>query len=413
MISRLQIIVTGLIAQHRLLGGVAWDYLNFILGLHQLGHDVYYVEDSGQWPYNSDGGPSGTEWVATDCGPTVEHLDRVMTHFGLADRWAYRFPPTESWFGLADAKRAALLESADLLMNVSGTLEWPEHYRRVKRLAYIDTDPVFTQLLLQRGPSSLKRRVDLHDVHFTVGECLPESMAATGHRWIPTKHPIALSEWSPSATRRDTFTTVMSWTSYEPLLHNGDTYGQKDVELMQFLALPSRMPATRFEVALASLHHIRWQSEYTGLPAGVSEFIRDRAEWTPRELLSGAGWQVVDSAEACPDFAGYRRYIESSRAEWSVAKNGYVRARSGWFSGRSACYLAAGRPVVVQDTGFASALPVGEGVLRFSTFDEAVAAVQDVEDRYDRHAEAARAIAEQHFDSATVLNRLISISMES
>ncbi len=134
MTSRLRIIVTGLIAQHPLLAGVTWDYLQYVLGLARLGHDVYYFEDSGQWPYTPDGGASGNEWIARDCAPNVDHLARVMARFGLADRWAYRFPTRPRWFGLSHRERRAVIESADLLINVSGTLRRPADYRRVKRL---------------------------------------------------------------------------------------------------------------------------------------------------------------------------------------------------------------------------------------------------------------------------------------
>src|SRR5262245_34507537 len=143
MDSSLRIIVTGLIAQHPTLGGVAWDYLQYAAGLARLGHDVYYFEDSGEWPYNLDGGPTGNDWVARDCTSNVEHLANIMSRFGLAERWAYRFPINSQWFGLPDGKRTAVLDSADLLINVSGTLEHPHQYREVARLAYIDSDPVF------------------------------------------------------------------------------------------------------------------------------------------------------------------------------------------------------------------------------------------------------------------------------
>ena len=129
--ERLRVIVTGLIAQHPSLGGVAWDYVQYAAGLRRLGHDVYYVEDSGEWPYTLDGGPSGNESVARDCSSNVAHLASVMERFGLADRWAYRFPIEPRWFGLSDTKRREILTSADLLINVSGSLEHPTDYRCV------------------------------------------------------------------------------------------------------------------------------------------------------------------------------------------------------------------------------------------------------------------------------------------
>jgi hypothetical protein len=226
----------------------------------------------------------------------------------------------------------------------------------------------------------------MHDVHFSFGERLSGVVPNTGHCWRPTRQPIVLSEWQPSGPRRDVFTTVMNWTSYKPVAYEGQIYGQKDVEFRRFLELPARVAQTVFEVA-------------------VNE---GKTRRTPRALLEHKGWRVVDPQIVCPDLDSYRRYVESSKAEWSVAKHGYVVGQPGWFSCRSACYLAAGRPAVVQNTGFETVLPVGEGLLSFSTVDEAVAAIQQVEGNYARHAKAARAIAEAYFDSNLVLARLIT-----
>ena len=185
--SSLRIIVTGLIAHHRWLGGVTWDYLNVLLGFVRLGHDVYYLEDSGQWPYTFEGSVGSDEsWVAYDCTGHVKYLAEVMAQFGLEDRWAYRFPITPKWFGMSEAKRKAVFESADLLLDVSGTLEHPEHYRQVRRLVYMDTDPVFTQIALAQGQTE---RVDQYDIHFSVGECIGQTGPETGHDVAPDETP--------------------------------------------------------------------------------------------------------------------------------------------------------------------------------------------------------------------------------
>jgi hypothetical protein len=396
--SALRIVVTGLIAQHPRLGGVAWDYVQYVVGLSRLGHDVYYVEDSGEWPYlserNGDGG-----WTAYDCSANVEHLDAVMRRFGLEDRWAYRYPVRPRWFGLSHRKRREVLASADLLLNVSGTLRRPQDYRRIPRLAYVDSDPVFTQvrLSLPRGQLKFQRRLAAHDVHFSFGEALSAQVPATGYGWRPTRQPVVLSEWRAGRPYRDAFTTVLSWTSYRPLRYRGRSFAQKDVELRRFLRLPRRTGSARLELALGATPHVEWE---TGAEPG------SRAA-TPAELLAREGWSVVDAERACGDLDGYREYVESSKAEWSVAKNGYVVGRPGWFSCRSACYLAAGRPVVVQDTGFGEVLPTGEGIVPFASEDEAVAAIEDVESRYEVHARAARDIAGEYFDARRVLSRLV------
>jgi hypothetical protein len=413
MDSSLRIIVTGLIAQHPFLGGISWHYLQYLLGLKRRGHDVYYFEDSGQWPYNFDGGVTGNDWISYDCSENVAHLNTLMRRFGLENRWSYRFPIDDKWFGLSDSERTDILNGADILLNVSGSLEFPDNYRQVGRLVYIDTDPVFTQVKLARGEEDFRRRVDAHDVHFSYGECLANSVPRTGHNWQPTRQPIVLSEWTPANPPRNFFTTVMSWTSYKPLAYAQKTYGQKDVEFYRFLDLPMKVRPIAIEVALTNIEHINWRTELKNMPRAVVELMQQQKKWSSRELLVHAGWNVVDAKTSCGDLDSYRNYIQCSKAEWSVAKNGYVQARSGWFSERSACYLASGRPVVVQDTGFSKVIPVGNGIFAFDTVEEAAAAIETVEANYAREAKAARAIAEEYFDSEKVLTRLVEEALIS
>lgn len=411
MNSRLRIIVTGLIAQHPTLGGVAWDYLQYMLGLHRLGHDVYYFEDSGEWPYNLDGGSTGNDWVARDPSQNVGHLAAMMSRFGMEGRWAYHFPIDDRWFGLTDQKRQEVLRSADLLINVSGTLMDLGIYQQIPRRAYLDSDPVFTQLKLALGNAEFSERVNAHNVHFTFAETLsPKHVPDTGHAWRPTRSPIVLDEWSAPQPRRDVLTTVMSWTSYKPLQFEGRVYGQKDIEFRKFLRLPELAGATaRFEIAMPSLHHVDWESEQSAA-SGVAKTI---TPVSPASRLTQHGWAVVNPAERCATLDTYRSYIQSSLAEWSVAKNGYVQGRSGWFSCRSSCYLAAGRPVVVQDTGFSKVIPTGEGILTFTTPDEAIEAVREVTGNLSRHGQAARECAAEYFDARVVLPRLVEEAMNA
>jgi hypothetical protein len=413
MNSPLRIIVTGLIAQHPTLGGVTWDYLQYVLGLSKLGHDVFYFEDSGEWPYNLDGGPDGSDWVARDPMDTVRPLAKIFERYGLGERWAYRFPVEPQWFGISDLKRKEVLETADLLINVSGTIEHPEQYRDVRRMVYIDSDPGFTQAKIALGQDEFCRRVNAHDVHFTFGEAPTSRVPVTGHRWRPTRQPVVLSEWCTAGAHREAFTTVMSWTSYKPLVFDGRMYGQKDVEFRKFLELPERVGPGRLEVAMGRLHHVTWESQEMNLPPHAAELVHTNPDWTPADLLEHLGWRTVDPLQVCGDLDSYRYYIRSSKAEWSVAKNGYVGDRTGWFSCRSACYLAAGRPVVVQDTGFTEVIPAGEGILAFTTMDEAVDAMRAVDSDYTRHAKAALSLAAEYFDSGKVLNRLIDGAMNA
>jgi len=383
-ISQLRIIVLGYLIRGPL-GGYASYHLQYLMGLARLGHDVYYLEDTGQWPYNPVAGE-----VASISDFNVAYLADIMSRFGLANKWAYRFPWESQWFGIPDKERTAVIESADLLINVSCALQRPTEYRQVKRLAYVDTDPVFTQIKLAHGQMDFRKLIDAHDVHFSYGEPLSEVGPVTGHQWRPMRKPIVLEEWRPSTQCREAFTTVMNWTSYKNGEYQGQSYGQKDVEFMRFVELPSKVAPTIPEMAAGS----------------------GKTRQMPRDLLTRKGWHVVNPLKVCPDLDSYREYIECSKAEWTVAKNGYVVGQAGWFSGRSAYYLAAGRPVVVQDTGFSPVIPVGEGVLSFRTMEEAAAAIREVEGHYARHAKGAREIAEAYFDSHKVLNRLIEESLK-
>jgi hypothetical protein len=382
--SGLRIVVTGQMAQYPL-GGVTWFYLHYVLGLARLGHEVWYFEDSGQWPYNPN-----ADGLVEGCDYNVRYLDEVLTRYGLAGRWAYRFPWESQWFGLEEDGRREVIETADLLINVSGTLERPWEYRPVRRLAYVDTDPVFTQIKLARGQADFRKLVDAHDVHFTYGERESDAVPDTGHRWLKTRAPVVLSEWRPGAERREVFTTVMNWTSHNSVEFGGQQFGQKDDEFRAFLDLPGLVEPLVLELALGS----------------------GKNQPPPRKLLTHKGWHLVHPNDVCPDLDSFRTYTATSKGEWGVAKNGYVRGQSGWFSERSARYLAAGRPVVVQETGFSDVLPVGEGILPFTTIEEAARAIREVERDYDRHADAARAIAEQHFDSDAILTRLVAEAME-
>lgn len=375
----MRIVVTGLIAQYPL-GGMAWHYLQYAVGLARLGHDVYYMEDSGQYPYNPD-----EQGLSKSCDYNVQYLHRLLDKYGLGERWAYCFPWGKVWHGLPDGKRLQILESADILLNVSGSLARPQDYRPINKLVYIDTDPVFTQVKLARGQNDFDKLISEHDLQFSFGESFSSEVPKTNFRWLPTRQPIVLSEWCPSDESRDSYSTVMNWTSYNDVKFDGKTYGQKDVEFQKFIDIPSRIAPVKIELALNA----------------------GKTRRTPRTKLERSGWRLVDADHVCRDASAYREYIQSSRGEWTVAKHGYVIGNSGWFSERSACYLAAGKPVVTQETGFSRVLQTGEGLLSFSTVDEAAAAIETIEADYTRHTKAARALAERYFDSGRVLNELL------
>jgi len=402
----MRIIVTGLIAQHYTLAGVGWDYIQYCIGLKQLGYDVYYFEDSGEWPYNLDGGKNGDDWVEKDCLKNITYLKNLFDRYGLNDRWAYFFPLTSEWFGMSDLKRKEVLQTTDILINVSGTLEKPWNYDSIKKLVYIDSDPGFTQVKLKLNQEDFFKRVTAHHCHFSFGEALPLNLKDEQFDWMPTRTPIILSEWETTRQHNNRYTTIMNWTSYKPLLFEGKSYHQKDIEFIKFIELKRKLKNICLEVALSKLQHKNWQSSLPDHFAGDEE-NEEIIFSSPADLLSHYGWKVVDPAERCYDMDSYRDYIMQSKGEWSIAKGGYAVSRPGWFSCRSACYLAAGRPVIVQDTGFDKVLPVGEGVVSFNTMEEAMEKITDVEANYALHSKRASEIAVEYFDSDKVLRQLV------
>lgn len=384
MNSSLRIIVTGYMAQYPL-GGMTWHYFHYVLGLARLGHDVYYIEDTGQWPYSP-----AEDGMSKTCAFNVAYLAELMSRYGFEDRWAYRFVWKSRWFGMPDHKREEVIRTADLVINVSGTLERPDEYRHGGCLAYVDTDPVFTQVKLAKGHDYLRRIIDAHDVLFSFGEAFTSATPDTGDLWNPTRQPVVLDEWRPDRPRRDVYTTVLTWKAFKPITFGDRTFGHKNEEFERFVDFPQHVQPAKIEIAANA----------------------GRGRQLPRSTLRRKGWRLAEPREVCPDYDSYRDYIERSRGEWSVAKNAYIVGQSGWFSCRSSCYLAAGRPVILQDTGFSRVLPTGEGLLGFTTLEEAAQAVHEVESDYERHALAARGVAEQCLDARKVLTRVIEVALD-
>jgi hypothetical protein len=385
----MKIVVTGLIATYPL-GGVGWDYLAYVTGFRRLGHDVFYLEDTGQWLYDPRAGTFTDNIMAN-----VAHLQATLARSGNAmrDRWALR-APDGSYHGATLTQVERFCAAADLFLNVSGACWLREPYRGARRTAYLDSDPSYSQaklLAVERGTATEDQTYSVgliraHDCFFTLGENINHPSCAVpscGLHWIPTRPPIVLDDWPFSfsaATHR--YTTVMSWKTDVTLPNlDGVTYGGKDVEFMKFIDLPSstRVP---LEVALSGS--------------------------APRDLLRTHGWGIVDAYEKSCTLDAYRAYLSGSRAEWSIAKNAYVASRSGWFSTRSAAYLALGKPVVVQDTGFARYYPTGEGLFAFATTAEALTAIDAIESNYRHHCEAARALAARECAAEVVLQRLLN-----
>lgn len=387
----LRIAVTGLAATYPF-GGVSWDYIQYPLGLRRLGHDVLYIEDTGKWCYDPTAGT-----FVEDGRRNAAFLAREITAFDpdLADRWFFR-DATGKTYGRQWNDVVSFCRSADLFLHISASCWMREEYFTATRVAFIDTDPMYTQAsvpdyLTGTIDAQARARVDMlrrHHVFFTFAENIgaPDCRIPRGlFDWITTRQPVVLNRFEhasvPVASRRRVLTTVASWEPAEKCtVVDGITYYGKNLELERFISLPSRSPLP-LELAISGR--------------------------VPADRLRAHGWKLVDPYGVSCDPWVYRDYLAHSLGEWSVAKNAYVASRSGWFSCRTACYLALGVPAVVQDTGFGSAIPTEEGVLRFTTLEEAADAIDRIASEPERHAKAAREIAQEYFDSDKVLNRLI------
>ncbi len=393
--SSLRILVTGLAATYPF-GGVFWDYLQYVLGFLRLGHEVWYIEDTGKWCYDPVAGT-----FVEDGGHNAAYLAREIEALepALRDRWFYRDAGGRT-FGRSWEEVKRLCQSADLFLHISASCWMREEYFAAKRVAFIDSDPMYTQSSVPAYldgtiDEEARARVDMlrrHDVFLTFAENIgaPDCLIPTElFHWIPTRQPVVLDCFEqaaiPVAQRRPVLTTVASWEPTEggPVV-NGVTYRGKSAEFERFMGLPSRSPLP-LELAMSGK--------------------------APMDRLKAHGWQIVDAYGVSHDPWVYRDYLARSFGEWSVAKNAYVASRSGWFSCRTACYLALGVPAVVQETGFSKIIAAGEGLLPFTTPEEAGQAMERLLSAPKRHAEAARAIAREFFDSDRVLNALLERSL--
>jgi hypothetical protein len=359
--------------------------LAWVLGLRRLGLDVCLVEEVA--PENcvdARGMPTPFESSVNRA-----YFERTTSQFGIADRSILICGDLEESAGARYEEILEWAEDAELLFNISGHLKRDELLSAPRRRVYVDLDPGFTQLWDASGESGLRLRD--HDHQVTVGTNIGNSECSVptgGLRWEPTLPPVLMDEWPAvdPPERVGRFTTIATWRSpYGPVELRGDLQGLKHHEFRKFVELPKLVPALEFEMALSI----------------------DPADAADLDALHMNGWRVVDPHEFAGDPHRYRHYIEGSGAECSVAQGVYVSTRSGWFSDRTACYLASGRPALVQDTGISSTLPVGDGLLVFSDMDDAVRGAETIASDYAAHSRAAREIAERYLDSDVVLARLL------
>jgi hypothetical protein len=397
---RKRIVVVGTLASNPW-AGMAWMHMQIAVGLRRLGHDVYYFETTSTWPYDPV-----RQMKVSDSDSPVSYLARVADSFGLSGRWAYRRSYSDKeWLGLSRAKAEELLAHADAVLNVAAATRLAEEGLKVGRLVYFGTDPVYHELGFAKGDDNICKLIEEHDDFVTYGENIgnPDCPIPPLPRVrAKTRQPVLLDLWRDGAPSKEEFTTVCNWKQDgRDIEYRGETYyWSKDREFMKFIDLPRR---TKQPIALAmnlqnleGTHH----DQHGAVRAlGITS--------DARRLLECYGWGLVDAPAFTADPWLYRNYIIASRGEFTVARDLNVRLRSGWFSERSACYLAAGRPVITQDTGFGKVLPTGEGLFPFNTMGEIVEAFDAIDSDYERHSRAAQAIAEEYFKAETVLAKLI------
>ena len=376
-----KIIVFGILFWYPL-AGVTYQFLHYLIGLRRLGYDPYYIEDSGRWVYD----PRLND-LSPDASRNVDAVAPVLQAHGFGDRWSFRgnYPGGQS-YGMTDEQRLRLYREADAFLNVTGAQEIRDEQRACKRRVYVESDPFASQVKVAKGDAGMIATLAAHDTLFSFGENLgaPDcGVPLEKFRWLPTRQPVALELWDHALPPGTTYNTITTWHNRgKDLEYRGQTwYWTKDREFEKFLELPRKCPA-RFELA-----------------ATVDAKVKAR--------LQQHGWQQTDSIEISKGTVRYRGYIQQARAEFTVARDQYVRPNTGWFSDRSACYLAAGRPVITQETGFSNFLPTGKGLFGFNNLDDILRAVDCIESDYEGNCRAARAIAAEYFAAEKVVASLM------
>ncbi|MGH7859241.1 MAG: glycosyltransferase [Candidatus Binatia bacterium] len=365
------------------LGGIGWQALHHLIALRTLGWDVWYVEDSGCAPYDPR-----SQSIVADCAANVAFLADTLERFGFGGRWAYFDLGREEWHGLPAEAVPRLYGEADALLNLCGATGLREEHLACPVRIHVETDPVYPQVRLLAGDPATRAELEAHTHYFTYGENLgqPDCAVPAGDLCgRPTRPPVVVDLWADSGPPGEKLTTVATWrnTGKDVVLRGQSYCWSKHVNFLRFVSLP-RETSQLFELALGNL------------------------DLEAAELLRRNGWLLADPYEHSRDVEAFRRYVHGSRGEFTVAKDLVARTNSGWFSDRSVCYLAAGRPVITQETGFGKFVPVGEGLFSFTTADEAIAAVETVRHDYARHSRAAQEIAREYFGAERILASLLA-----
>jgi hypothetical protein len=370
------IAVAGSIAQRPGRGGHVWVFLNYLIGLRRLGHEVLFID---QLTAGMLGSPQDTTDIARS--PEAKWLHGVMAEAGFSDDYLLLTDQTE---GASRLRLLNRLRETDLLINVNGFLGDSEILDAPASTAFLDIDPAIQQMWVDLGLADLFAG---HDLYFTVGENIGKpscEVPTCGLEWVATRPPVVLDEW-PATEGGKAFTTIASWRGpYGSIEYKGETYGLRVHEFRRFMDFPAQVE-----------------------PQCTIALDVEAADQADIAALRQAGWSLLDPSVVGCDPNIYRSFIQGSEAELSVAKNVYVRSQCGWFSDRSACYLASGKPVLAQETGFSANLPTGEGLLSFADIAGAVSGTEEIRSDWNVHSEAARALAWEYFDSNKVLGGML------
>ena len=369
------------------IAGVIWQHVHYVVGLQRLGHDVYYIEDSARLPYNPE-----TFEVNNEFDYAAKVLDRLAGEFDFKNRWAFcaRYLKNNPTAGLPLRKIRHLYRDADAILNICGTQEFNDDLLKSDRIIYVESDPGVEQIKIDQGVKSTIDYLSRHHALFTFGENVGTKkfpVPRHGFKWYATRQPIVTHLWKTNRVpkRAAVFTSIANWSTsgLKDITWRGRKYlWSKSREFLRFAAAPKRA-GEAFELATT---------------------IQDLCA---REKFERNGWRLVSPLQMSIDYWHYRDYIQQSKGEFTAAKDQYVRLNTGWFSDRSACYLAAGRPVITQETGFTKNYGGDAGLLAFRSLGEIADAVKKINADYPKHSGAARQIAREIFEAEKVLKSLL------
>jgi hypothetical protein len=385
-LKRKRIVVMGFMGSMPI-AGVIWQHVHYVVGLQRLGHDVYYIEDSARLPYNPE-----TFEVNDEFDYAAKVLDRLAGEFDFKNRWAFcaRYLKNNPTAGLPLKKIRQLYRDADAILNICGTQEFNDDLLKSDRIIYVESDPGVEQIKIDQGVKSTIDYLSRHHALFTFGENVGTKkfpVPRHGFKWHATRQPIVTHLWKTNRVpkRAAVFTSIANWSTsgLKDITWRGRKYlWSKSREFLRFATAPKRAGET-FELATN---------------------IQDRCA---REKFERNGWRLVSPLQMSIDYWHYRDYIQQSKGEFTAAKDQYVRLNTGWFSDRSACYLAAGRPVITQETGFTKNYGGDAGLLAFRSLGEIADAVKKINADYPKHSGAARQIAREIFEAEKVLKSLL------